>query len=365
LTPEARILLAATAGDADALRRCDPSGWNADRLIDLAARHQVSALAYQQLAATDGAGDIVPRGAMQEWRRAFAHHSMRNESLLNDLADIAGELAHRGIEFLVCKGPWVAFEAYPDPGARPIGDIDLCVREGDFRGSVEALAAVGYRSTGALPDGPEEALERAHYREQLRFGAPSRRPLELHFRMVNVGPPARDEAWVWAGRRRFDRGPASVDVPGPEAMLLHLALHANQHGFAILRLFHDLRFALERTRGELDAERFLAHVRALRCSRSVFFALQLAADLARAPRSAALLEALRPSAVRARLFRALWDVEGVRALQVRQPASEAEASRLYLLEMGSARDKLRYLVALVDAAGGLLPFLRGVRRAYE
>jgi len=43
----------------------------------------------------------------------------------------------------------MAFCAYPDPGARPIGDIDLGIRERDYPGALGALREIGYE-----PDGP-------------------------------------------------------------------------------------------------------------------------------------------------------------------------------------------------------------------
>jgi hypothetical protein len=285
-------------------------------------------------------------------RQAYLHHRLRNEALLQDLATLTDAFGAAGIEALVLKGPWLAYGAYPDPGTRPIGDIDLCVREWDYPRVLSTLREIGWTTSQQLPEKPITALRSAHYREQLRLGARGRRPIEIHFRLVPVGPPAADDDWVWATARELQVGRTRIRVPGPEAMLLQLLLHANQHGFALLRLLHDVRWALERDGRALDMAILLERIRSLRCSTAAFHTFELAQELAGADVSCIDLQALKPSRTRRIWFSAVWALHAARRLEPRRRRTHLEAPRLYLLEMGRARDKLRY--ALEVARGGRL-----------
>lgn len=363
MSPEAALLLRLVGG-ASANSLSESGDSDPRRLLALAQRHQVTSLAYHasQVNASSGAQrPEIPLEVRPAFRMAFLHHALRNEVLAQNLAHLDGALAARGIEALVFKGPWLAFHAYPDPGTRPVDDIDLGIRERDYRAALEVLSSLGYRPGGELPSTPEEALRRAHFGKQLRFGARGWRPLELHFRMINLGPPANEELWLWERARTVDVAGRAIRVPGPEAMLMHLLLHANQHGFAVLRLLFDVRFALERIGAELDVEAFLALIREHRLQNSAYHGLLLARELAGAAVPEAWLAALRPGAVRRARFAWLWNTAAVRALEAPRRPQEHESPRLYLLEMGRLRDKAIYLRGIVRDAGGLRAFLRKSR----
>lgn len=341
-----------------------PASVDLERWLELARLHQMAPLAHWCCSA---AGEPSPwRTALHEvfesLRVEYLHHMMRNESLRTDLADLFTALEEKGIEAVVFKGPWLAFEAYPDPGTRPVDDIDLGVRERDYTGTAEVLTQLGYRTQGALPSSPSEALERAHYRSQLRFAARGRRMVELHFRMINIGPPSAAEPWLWERARTISIGPAMIRTPGAEAMLLHLCLHANQHGFSVLRLLHDVRFALERIGRGLDLDAFLALVNDLRCSPAIYHSLRLSSELCGAPVPTDLARVLRPGFLRRRIFSAVWCLPHARRLEASRRRMETESPLLYLLEMGRLSDKARYVGGMMREAGGPLAFLRAARR---
>lgn len=361
LRPEVTLAVALAAGDGQAVRAVEWEHVDEHAFLSCASRHQIDGLCHWQLRrlARDEPAVVehVPDGITHGLRRAYAHHTLRNESLKRDLREVAAALASAGIQALVFKGPWLAFSAYPAPGARPIDDIDLGVNEADYLGTLDALERVGYRPISVAPASAELALRQAHFRRQIRLAAPGRRPVEIHFRMINVGPPTPVEHWVWDRHRTLSLGDREIGVPGPEAMVLHLALHATQHGFSVLRLLYDLRFALESCAGELDEDDLIDRARSLHCGAAMHFALLLAGDLAGAPPPRRVLQELKPAWARGQLFAVLWHLSKVRRLEMPQGSNATEASKLYLLEMGSMAEKLRYLRGLSSAAGGARPFL--------
>ena len=334
------------------------------RLLELAQEHQVAPLVYQRWrarAGAEGGANDIPAEVRPSFRMAYLHHSLRNELLAKHLVELRSALAERGIDSLVFKGPWLAFHAYPDPGSRPVDDIDLGIHERDYEGTLEVLSTIGYQLGKSLPATPEEALRRAHFGRQLRFGGWGRRPIEVHFRMINLGPPAEEERWLWEGARTLELADGAIRVPGPEAMLMHVLMHANQHGFAVLRLLFDVRFTLESARDELDHDAFLGLIRAQRLEDSAYHGLVLARELAGATVPEVLLESLRPSSLGRARFAFLWSMGDVRRLEAPRRRNELESPRLYLLEMGRLSDKARYLWSVVREAGGPLAFLRTTR----
>ena len=328
-----------------------PVDW--DEVAGLARHHGVAALCWEQCKDLAGRPDTepgLPEALVEPLRAAFRAQTLRNMRVLAEIARLESELRRRSVPALFFKGPWVALEAYPALGSRRIGDVDLGIREVHYLPAVEALHAAGYRTGSPLPRSPGEAVHQAHYAHQLVFTQQGRPEVELHFGMINLGPPAADEDWIWESARDLELAGSSIRVPGPEAMLLHLLLHANQHRFARLRLLHDIRWALAADGPTLDSERLQREIAGLRAGCSAYHSLLLARDLAGAAVPEALLERLRPPRHRRAIFSALWRLPRARRLELRQLPRNLEGPLLYLLEMGTPRQKLRYLAGILAAA---------------
>jgi hypothetical protein len=286
---------------------------------------------------------------------AYHRNGLRNPHLAGRLAELAGRLAARGVEAMPLKGVVLAFHAYPAPELRGMGDLDLLVREVDFAALAEELGRFGYRTR--LP--PLAAAELPAYAQtvgQVRFTGPAP-PVEVHFRLLNTGPPpAREPAWDDA--RRLPIGGTEMPVPSPERFLLHLCLHAQQHGFALLRLFADL--AVARRAFAVDAHRFADLARRHHLATAAWFALAWSADLL--DPVALPPAALAPGPLARRLFPRLWRRRRVLALDLPLADPEAELPRAYLLGGAPLAAKARFL------AGVALPprrFLHGTARRHH
>jgi len=339
---EARFVSALASGARESMRLPgNVFDWRVAR--QLCRRHQIAALCGYMIVGLQeplrGEGSDFAEYVTGELRE----NTSRNLKLLAELRELNEELERAGVSALFFKGPWLAHEAYPALGTRLIGDIDLGISETEYHSAVDMLRTLGYQSESALPRTSRDALKRAHYREQLRFSADGRWPVELHFRMVNLGPPGPREGWVDRTSREFSIGHSRLRVPGPEAMLVHLLIHANQHGFRTLRLLHDIRWQLEKDVGKVDDSLLLSSIERLRMRTCAFFGLALAREVAGAKVPLGWMDALRPSSLRARAYRRLWSVKRVATLDPRGWGQRLEAPRFYLLEMGGPLDKLRYL----------------------
>ena len=137
------------------------------RLCDAAERHQVQPLVYeafQSAGCENGLPDDTRSALLLEYHRT----GMRNTYIRERLAQILDHASRKGIEVMLLKGAVLAYGTYARPEHRGFGDVDLLIREEDFRGLREILEDFGYRTS--LPELRERDLPRyAHCVRQIRF----------------------------------------------------------------------------------------------------------------------------------------------------------------------------------------------------
>jgi hypothetical protein len=304
----------------------------------VAQKHQVHPLLWDALA-NGPAPASMPAGIRDTFRLEALRHELRHELIAALVARLLAGTRRRGIPLLLLKGTVLARVAYPKAGHRGLGDLDLLVHEQDFAGLRELLEELGYRTLA--PSLPAGDLPRyAHCYGQIRFQARRGPPIEVHFRLLNWGmPSATEPAWTDAMELRFQEMPARS--PSPERFLLHLCLHAYQHGFALLRLFLDI--ALWQRAFPVQREPFAALAGRHRLRAGAYYALAYAEDLLQLPGLGDLRSALRPSAWRRRYFEALWQDRRIRALAAAPGLVEEELPRAFLLGEAPLREKLAFL----------------------
>jgi hypothetical protein len=151
-------------------------------------------LAWRKLRESPAAGSQAGRQLQQAYRLHLLRHVQRERAVEAAVACLRA----REIDPILIKG-WAAARLYPEPGARPYGDVDLCVRPEVFN---EARAALRERAD--------------------RF------PVDLH---AGYGKPfiGKIDA-LYARSERVRLGETEVRVLGPEDHLRLLCLHFLRHG---------------------------------------------------------------------------------------------------------------------------------------
>lgn len=142
-------------------------------------------------------------------------------------AEVAEALAAASIPSVVLKGPGIATWLYAGEPPRLYGDSDLLLRRGDWERAKAVLEGMGFEDDlGPL----------AHPRMESGAGYPwlrraDRASADLHYTLFGVGaePETLWEA-IWSEAVREVVGGAEVSLPSRPARLLHICLHAVQHG---------------------------------------------------------------------------------------------------------------------------------------
>jgi len=230
MSPSAVLLYGAALGKVDPLVRLDESAWW--DLAAQAAREGLEGLLYQRCRT---AGIDIPEAVGAALQQSYWTAAEDNFVALQELGAVLGELARDAIEVVVLPGA-ALLPLYPDPGCRPMDDIDVLVGPGEKSRVEQALRKEGFLSPPRHGD--------VFVRGKL--------VLDLHADLLNCGriSSRRHAGWmdpveVWEERRRAQVEGTSVMTMGVEDAVLYTAVHALRHSFRRLVWFVDLHGLLQ------------------------------------------------------------------------------------------------------------------------
>jgi hypothetical protein len=180
-----------------------------------------------------------------------------------------------GLEVLALKGAALIASAYGDPGARPMGDVDLAVRPEGIPDAVAALRAAGFTPV------EEDAVSLLTARHSLAFRHGDGQEVDLHRSML--WHPALDGDF-WQGSVEAEVAGVPARVLGPADQVVHVCAHG-----AAWNPIHPVRWAadayrvIEASGAELDWERLVALAVRGRLTLPLRDALDVLADDLEAP----------------------------------------------------------------------------------
>jgi len=197
----------------------------------------------------------LPDSAARQLEAYRDHVLAANAYRVNRVEPVLARLQAEGIPFLVLKGAALNAVLYPEPGMRPMVDVDVLIRPDDAARAHAALTA-----TGCTP-GPDlvrdDFFPRYHYEREYLTSHPPPVKIDLHvrpFRPLRYARTVPDDAlWDSPSTARF--GDLDVWIPNAENMLIHLAVHAACHGLRELRWQYDIKCWIDRCGGDIDWER--------------------------------------------------------------------------------------------------------------
>ena len=259
--------------DVGAVQRALAGGADLSLAVAASAEHRIGPLLWRSLGAAgrrDALGsEHAALGGMAEATR------MEALLLIPRAVHLAVDpLAGAGLEPVIFKGPAVAAR-YPEPGLRPMEDIDVLLPSADHGRALTALGAAGWQV--ARPAGGDR------YDTVLSHPDVPSLYLELHYGFEGTSQrvTALDPTELWARRQPLDCAGTSAFGLRPADELVVLAAHAGKphHGFVRLVWIADLAMIVgdATARGiPIDWERVHAVAEEARCVTVVGAALALA-----------------------------------------------------------------------------------------
>ncbi len=229
-------------------------------------------------------------GAAALLRLHLRHNRLRMERLGRAAAHAAACLAEEGVVTTVLKGMHTAHAYFPEPGTRPVSDVDLLVAPADLAAAGVALRRAGYAPgpvqrrpykcdwVPAGGGGAPRSLALTHAEDPFTLDVHA--SLDRNFfgvataRLDRVAPASAAAAWDAAPHAR---------VPGQPLLVLLLATHASEgfHGLTLVRLVELVRVIRQDAAcGALAWDELVRAARTAGALRFAWPALELAERLA-------------------------------------------------------------------------------------
>ncbi|MCX5868017.1 MAG: nucleotidyltransferase family protein [Proteobacteria bacterium] len=209
----------------------------------------VAPLVYCQLK-KHGFLDLLPPEERERGARFYYATVAQNALFFDELKRIDQILSQKKIPYLLLKGTALIVSGiYPDPGLRPLADIDFLVREKDILPALKILTANGFRHL-PVPNFPPGFKNAPEYFLEFKQNRTESVPLyfDLHSRLSahsRFGPDNPEELWPRSGSSAFE-GVSYQTLSVPDSILfssLHLAIHRFQ---ARMIWLLDIKFLLDR-----------------------------------------------------------------------------------------------------------------------
>src|SRR6266487_5173379 len=113
-----------------------------DYLLNSANRHGLTQLLYRHL--SSHCPETVPERVAAKLKEEFVGNSCAALHLMSELLRITKTLEGSGICAVGFKGPLLSLSAYGEIGLRQFGDLDILIKEQDFRRARSLLESEGY-----------------------------------------------------------------------------------------------------------------------------------------------------------------------------------------------------------------------------
>jgi putative nucleotidyltransferase-like protein len=258
--------------NVEAIREAASGDIQPSRLVDLALANRIAPLLWRALVT---AGCESHLGDQRSRIEELANLYRLQAFLLHPqaVALAVGALTAAGLEPMVMKGPAVS-RHYPEPGLRPMDDLDLLLPPESHSGALSALVGAGW--TVSRPK------SRDFYDTQLRHPDVPSMPLELHYGLEGWHERSNDldPMWLWRRRVPFDcLGTPAFGLPFEEE-IVSLAAHAGKpyHGFDRMIWLADLGMVIgyAQAHGGFDWDRLEELAAQTQCTTVVTAALLMA-----------------------------------------------------------------------------------------
>ena len=220
------LLLRSAAGDLTGLAQAGSETWSG--LVELAAYEGMEGLLYYHCAA---GGMEIPGAHLTQLQSSYRRVAEHNCIAGATLAPLLEAMATAGLDVLILPGASL-LPLYPDPGCRPMDDVDLLVPADQLSAAAAFFRARGYEQ----PRRHQGLFRSADLTVDLHTDLVNGSRIQARRRAV---PIDASEVWQRAERQSWpDAGALTLSV---EDALVYTALHALRHSFKRLTWFIDFQ----------------------------------------------------------------------------------------------------------------------------
>jgi hypothetical protein len=167
--------------------------------------------------------DYPPLEFRQRVQKAYRISAIRMALMYRNIGKVLAPLAKSEVDYMVVKGPALAYTVYPDPNSRAFNDLDLVIRERDWAVMHRLLVKMGFKPQADLPQPPPKLVPQAVLYELKYWHREAGLLVEVHYDdLLNAGLASRDVEGFWQRAIRVDVEGVPVKVLSLEDQLIHL-----------------------------------------------------------------------------------------------------------------------------------------------
>lgn len=199
-----------------------------DYIVDHSQNQGIFPLVYWNLSKIKN-GNYVPLEIIKSLEKLYYGNLARNMILYEELKNILTVFKEADIEVIVLKGAFLAKEIYKNIGLRPMNDIDLLIREEDFKKVKNELSRLIY-STDVFYTKYYEQLHTVLSNELLFTSKNKKICIDLHWDILSHESCYKvDIIKFWENTKIIKIVDVESRILAPEDLLQHLCLHLDSH----------------------------------------------------------------------------------------------------------------------------------------
>jgi len=189
----------------------------------LPQRAEMMAMAPLVYAHLQAAAIALPDDLQRALAGLTLRHRQANIIRYTVLAEILSALKDDDIEVLVLKGAALALTVYPQPGLRPMRDMDILVRESDALRAQMILVELGFMASTPRSI---EISDGHHLPVAQRVVDGLKVSVEVHHRLLPFTPHLFNYEWLSMSAISFSINEVAAQTPSHEIMLWHIYRHS-------------------------------------------------------------------------------------------------------------------------------------------
>lgn len=326
--------------------------WNA--VFQAVCRNGILGITYYYLAQRQ-TSPYPPEEFQNNITSVYRLEALRMAQIHGYVRRVLEQLNVSGIDYLVVKGPVLAYSWYPNPMTRTFNDLDIVIRERDWSTMHQFMLAQGYAQKEDMPVPPPKLVPQAVYYESKYVHRDTGFRVEVHYDdILNAGIAARDIDGFWQRAIPVDVGGIRSKTLSVEDQLIHLCAHVHFHGYTRLNWFTDLALIMQNSQHQIDWDRLLAVAEVEEAQVPVYYSLHFLEKLMNISPRTDVMERLRPDFTRRHLHEFYMPQHKILSFQpMQRPDFSFGILPLHkrllpdLLVMGRRREKLGYLARLI------------------
>lgn len=322
LSPEERLLLACAVPpellDPETLARLAAEVTDWPDMTRKALRAKLGPLVFARLSETS-LTRAIPRPLFMQLAAVQVAAEGTNRRILGLRDRLLPAFAGKGLHVLPLKGCALADTLYRDPSLRPMGDLDLLIREEEIPSAVPLLREFGYRTEGENAPG-----------EYLFVHEEAQPHLDAHTALDPSGRFGISTPDLWEAAGPLPANSAGSDpmaAPAPEwetlsvqHLFVHSLIHAARHRLDSLVPLVDAAWIAARWPEQMGWDSLPDLARRWRCREALAFALEAAVLLFGLPVPEEARRKLALRGWRRRIVSRLWPGESpLQSLETRPP----------------------------------------------